>query len=255
MSFASERIGSPWQWAVGYGNWLFQHRNAVFPLVMLALFLLFRPVLAAGSPGVDSLFDQIGLLVASAGQLLRVAVIGFAYIKRGGVNKRVHAEELVTEGFFAHARNPLYVGNLLILSGLFIIHNNGWVYLLGGAFFVTAYIAIVAAEETFLLQKFGDEYRDYCARVNRWLPDPRGLMDTMQSMDFNWRRVLLKDYASCYAWVMTALALMYYEVVVRVGVRYSGQRASTVLVAGVIATAIFLVIRHLKKTKTLREAD
>jgi len=240
-------------WFVAYGNWLFKYRNSVFPVVMLAMFLVFRPVLAGGNPGNDGVLDQLGLFVAACGQMLRAAVIGYAYIKRGGVNKRVHAEELVTQGFFAHVRNPLYVGNLLILVGLLLIHNNPWVYVIGSLFFVTAYLAIVAAEETFLMRKFGAEYAEYCAQVNRWLPDLRGLPQTLGEMEFNWRRVVLKDYASCYAWVITALLLMYYEVLVHVGVRYSAQRAVIVLTWGAVATAAFLLVRFLKKRRILRE--
>jgi len=33
--------------------------------------------------------------------MFRIAVIGFAYIRRGGVNKQVYAENLVTQGFSA----------------------------------------------------------------------------------------------------------------------------------------------------------
>src|SRR5581483_667841 len=150
---------------------------------MVALFLGFRPVLWRGSMAADAWLDGLGLVVALTGQGLRAAVIGYAYIKRGGVNKRIHADQLVTEGLFAHARNPLYVGNLLILAGLFIIHNHPAVYMLGGLYFVSAYIAIVAAEERFLSDKFGGAYDDYCRRVPRWLPDLRGLRDTLGRME------------------------------------------------------------------------
>ena len=58
----------------------------------------------------------------------------------------MYAETLVTRGFFAHSRNPLYLGNFLVLLGLFVIYNNPWVYALGVAFFAVTYRAIVAAE-------------------------------------------------------------------------------------------------------------
>jgi len=35
------------------------------------------------------------------------------------------------EGFFAHSRNPLYLGNLLGILGLLIIHNSPWAYAIG----------------------------------------------------------------------------------------------------------------------------
>ena len=48
----------------------------------------------------------------------RVAVVACAYMKRGGVNKRVSARRLVPEGLFAHCRTPLSVGNFLLLLAL-----------------------------------------------------------------------------------------------------------------------------------------
>jgi protein-S-isoprenylcysteine O-methyltransferase Ste14 len=245
------RIGLPWPWVIAYGNWLFKYRNAVFPLGMLALLLGFRPVLWRGSLVSDAWLDGLGLVIALAGQGLRAAVIGYAYIKRGGVNKRIHADQLVTQGLFAHARNPLYDGNLLILAGLFIIHNHPAVYILGSVYFMTAYIAIVAAEEQFLLTKFGDAYRDYCQRVPRWLPNLRGLRSTLSEMEFNWRRVVLKDYASAYTWMMAALVIIAYE-----GMTPSGwemQRGCLVASLAVVLTLVFAVVRFMKKRRLLRE--
>lgn len=250
-SATSARIGSPWPWFVAYGNWLFRTRNTVFPLVMLALFLGFRPVLFGGSLKTDAWLNLAGFAVAMAGQLLRAAVIGYAYIKRGGLNKKVHADVLVTEGFFNHSRNPLYDGNLLILAGLFIIHNNPWVYLLGGAYFIVAYLAIVAAEETFLIGKFGADYAQYCARVHRWWPRLQGLGATMQGMSFNWRRVIIKDYASAATWMLMALLLIGYERVLY-GQNTGGAYVDLLLMA-VVLIAAAVVIRTLKKQKRLRE--
>ena len=62
----------------------------------------------------------------------------------------MHAERLITEGLLGHSRNPLYLGNLLILLGLFVIHNNGWAYAVGIPFFALAYTAMVKAEEAYL---------------------------------------------------------------------------------------------------------
>lgn len=244
------RNGLPWPWLIAYGNWLFKYRNAVFPLVMLALFLGFRPVLWRGSLTQDMWLDALGLAVALAGQGLRAAVIGYAYIKRGGVNKRIHADQLVTQGLFAHARNPLYDGNLLILAGLFIIHNHPAVYILGGVYFVTAYIAIIAAEEQFLSIKFGEAYRDYCQRVPRWLPNLRGLRHTLSEMEFNWRRVVLKDYASAYTWMMAALIIFAYEGMTPAGLVI--KRECLVVALAVVLTLIFAVVRVLKKHRLLR---
>ncbi|MCG3200517.1 MAG: hypothetical protein NFCOHLIN_00372 [Gammaproteobacteria bacterium] len=246
------RIGSRWPWFVDYGNWLFKYRNRVFPLVMLALFLGFRPRLAGGSLAGDLWLDLAGFLVAMAGQALRAAVIGYAYIKRGGLNKKVHADRLVTEGYFGHARNPLYDGNLLILAGLFVIHNSPWVYLIGSLYFLSAYRAIVAAEETFLFARFGEEYASYCARVHRWWPRLRGLRATMQGMAFNWRRVVIKDCASACTWMIMCLVLIAYERIAH-GYAWSAGAAGWLPGGVLVLFAAAVLVRVLKRRGILRE--
>jgi protein-S-isoprenylcysteine O-methyltransferase Ste14 len=212
---------------------------------------VFPPQYPLGSARLDRWLDLLALLVALTGEGLRVAVVGLAYIKRGGVNKRVFAERLVTEGLFAHCRNPLYVGNFLLLFALLMLVNNVWLYLIAGSFFAFAYRAIVAAEETYLREKFGAEYEAYCRRVNRWLPDLRGIGRTVRGMTFNWRRVIIKEYASVYAWALVALALQADEVVVMSAPAETGSRLSTLGLLFALATAAFLTAYVLKKTRRL----
>lgn len=236
--------------AVHYGNFLFKYRNGVFLAVLAALLLGFKPSAPFGDR-FDGVLDLLGLAVATLGQVVRAAVIGFAYIKRGGVNKQVYADKLVTEGIFAHSRNPLYLGNLLILAGLFIIHNNSWVYLLGGLFFLSAYGAIVAAEEAYLTARFGQHYEEYCRRVPRWWPDCRGLSTTMRAMKFNWKRVVAKDYASAYYWISSAIVLLAYESVYFKGFGATTPKLEVLSMILILVTALFLVARYLKKQRRL----
>jgi len=198
-------------WLVACGNFFFRYRNAVFPLVLFVLFAGFRPLYPTGSAYRAHWVATFALALTLIGQALRVAVIGYAYVRRGGKHGRVYAATLVTDGLFAHSRNPLYLGNVLILTGLFMLHNNPWVYLFGFAFFLFAYGALVAAEEAYLRARFGAEYERYCQRVNRWFPDLRGLRRSLAGMRFDWRRVLVKDYGSAYAWLLTVLVLLAYR--------------------------------------------
>ena len=237
---------------MAYGNFLFKYRNGLFALVLFALLFGLPPHPFGNDLASDRWLDLAGLLVALAGQALRAAVIGLAYIKRGGLNKKVHADELVTEGLFRHCRNPLYVGNLLILAGLFIIHNNPLVYLLGGLFFLSAYVAIVAAEEHFLAGKFGQDYRDYCRSTPRWWIDLRGLGMTLEGMRFNWRRVLAKDYASAFTWIITALAVMAWEAVATVGWSAALPRVEETGLLALLGLVFLLAVRWLKKRRLLR---
>jgi protein-S-isoprenylcysteine O-methyltransferase Ste14 len=226
---------------VGAGRLLFRHRNLLFPLVLVALLAGVRP--APPAEGAVDWLDVFGLAVALVGQSLRVAVIGYAYIKRGGKNRQVYAAKLVTGGFFAHCRNPLYLGNLIVLLGLFMIHGHPWVYALGGAFFLFGYSAIVAAEEDYLREKFGESYVMYCRRVSRWLPDFRGLKRSLEGMQFDWRRVVVKEYGSAYAWTVGAVLLLVYE-------RSAALTAATFAIAASalgLLTAGWIAARYYKK--------
>ncbi len=155
--------------------------------------------------------DGVGTGVALSGQALRVLVIGFAYIKRGGRRKRITADRLVCEGIFAHVRNPMYLGNLLIILGLALIANSPWWYLLVAPGFATAYFAIVLAEEDFLAKKFGKEYEEYCRRVNRFVPRFTGLAQSLRPFAFDWKRVIRKEYGTTFTWTSTTLLLLIWE--------------------------------------------
>jgi protein-S-isoprenylcysteine O-methyltransferase Ste14 len=229
------------------GGFFFRRRNLVFTLVLFGLLVGLRPVPFGGSPALDRWMDVAGFGIALLGQALRVAVIGYAYIVRGGRQGKVYADRLVTEGFFNHARNPLYLGNLLVLAGLFMIHNNPWGYLIGLPIFLFAYAAIVAAEEAYLGRQFGAEYREYCRRVPRWVPDFRGLRRTVAGMEFNWQRVLVKEYNATYTWLAAVLGIQCYEALLEP----PSPRRDTVLaiLAGlfVVLTALWLRVRVWKK--------
>jgi protein-S-isoprenylcysteine O-methyltransferase Ste14 len=239
---------------VRLGNYIFRFRDALFPTVLLALFVGFRPQYPRGSERLDNLLDGVGIAVALGGQLLRVAVIGYAYIIRGGRNRRVYAEKLVTEGFFAHSRNPLYFGNILVLLGLFLIYNNPWVYVLGGAFFLISYNGIVAAEEAYLRQKFGSAYEAYARAVPRWIPRLHGLRQSLAGMRFNWRRVVLKEYTSMYGWTAAAVGLLAADTLAHHPYQARATYLNMLWACLVLLTFAWGTARYLKKSRRLRAA-
>ena len=239
---------------VQFGNFLFTGRNHIFPLAFLAIAAASRPLAPFGDERADLALDAIGLGVAVAGQTLRAMVIGLAYIRRGGKGKKIHSDSLVQDGFFAHSRNPLYLGNMLVFLGLFLVLNSTVGYLVGVPFFYLAYLSITLAEEEFLRKQFGDEYRAYFSRVNRFLPSLRGLGATMRSMTFDWGRLIRKEYGSTFLWITTALGLMVWESVARHGWGSVGPRARVLAAVWVTVLALYLLARYLKKTGRLSAA-
>ena len=195
----------------------------------------------------DHLVDLAGLLVSLSGQVFRVMVIGLVYITRGGQNRQVWANSLVDTGMFAHCRNPLYVANLLLFVGLAIVHNGWAMYLIVVPFFVVAYVCIVAAEEEYLHDRFGEAYADYCRRVPRWLPSLRGLSSTLRSTEFDWLKVLRKEYGTPFAWTSGFLILLAWEHVAAPGAPPLGRgELGGLIVVWIVLAVAYLIARTLK---------
>ncbi len=222
---------------IRYGDLLFKRRNLIFPIFMVVLFLSFRP--GASPAGLA----MAGLAMTATGQALRFAIIGFAYIKRGGLNKKVYAEALVTTGFFGACRNPLYIGNMLILEGLLIMHGNPAVLLIGSAFFLLTYQAIIATEEQYLRTKFPEAYSDYCRNVPRWWIRIARLPGLLDGMRFNWRKAVYKDYSTVGSWGTQVILLLAYR-----QYRFTGAVSPGWLYEVLLLWIVVLAIRVVKKT-------
>lgn len=237
------------------GHFLFKYRNLLFPVIIVSLVILFRPHLALGDIKSDVLLDIVGIIIMLSGLALRAIVIGYVYIRRGGVDKKVYADSLVTEGIFSLCRNPLYVGNILMVLGFLVIFHNPWTYLIGTVVALVSYKAIVTAEEAYLLRKFGAEYQTYCDNVPRWSFRLKGLREKLADYSFSWSRVLLKDYTTAYATVLTILGMMVYERLSLSDYPDSTLDFEIIGFAFVIATIAFLVVYVLKKRGILAKHD
>ncbi|MDR3793036.1 MAG: isoprenylcysteine carboxylmethyltransferase family protein [Terracidiphilus sp.] len=77
--------------------------------------------------------------------------------------------ELTVTGPYAHTRNPLYLGSMLIAAGFALALESWAVAALLAAGFAIIYIPVIAGEERFLRATFPG-FGDYCRRVPRILP-------------------------------------------------------------------------------------
>ncbi len=76
---------------------------------------------------------------------------------------------LVTTGIHGWSRNPIYAGMFLLYAGIGLAAQSPWVVVLTLPLAITLRYGVVAREEAYLERRFGDPYRDYKARVRRWL--------------------------------------------------------------------------------------
>ncbi|MFT3701856.1 MAG: isoprenylcysteine carboxylmethyltransferase family protein [Agriterribacter sp.] len=239
---------------IALGNFFFKYRNWVFILFYAALFIPSPPLFSQQNFGTNFYVYPIilGLLVTITGQLIRGATIGLAYIVRGGRDGKPFAEGLVRDGIFNHCRNPLYIGNILMLVGVGILANSLFYIAIIIPVFLFIYQAIVLAEEKFLRGKFGTEFDNYCSQVNRWIPKLSGIATTFSSMRFNWRRWILKEYNTQFVWLsgITLILLLKYPMLTN---NDEKLRLNLILIIIPFLFLLYLFVRYLKKSGKMKD--
>jgi protein-S-isoprenylcysteine O-methyltransferase Ste14 len=106
-----------------------------------------------------AIFATWSLLLVVPGVLLRSYASG--YVRKNS--------ELTMTGPYAHVRNPLYLGSILIAAGFAVALMSVPFAIALAVFFLLIYVPVIASEEAFLRDTFL-EFEWYCARVPRLIP-------------------------------------------------------------------------------------
>ena len=77
---------------------------------------------------------------------------------------------LTTTGPYSYVRNPIYIGNTLMLLGACFLSEVLWFAPILLVWCVLVYRRVVKYEEAHLLKKYGEPYATYVRAVPRWLP-------------------------------------------------------------------------------------
>jgi protein-S-isoprenylcysteine O-methyltransferase Ste14 len=137
---------------------------AIAILVMIALHFALPIARIVPRP-----WSLLGVAAMLAGILL--AIWGERRFKRAGTAVRPFAPSsaLVEDGPFRFTRNPMYLGLLLVLAGLFLLLGTLGPLVVLPAFFWVLQTRFVVPEEAHMQTHFGARYEDYRRRVRRWL--------------------------------------------------------------------------------------
>ena len=76
---------------------------------------------------------------------------------------------LITDGVFAHSRNPIYTAFVLIQAGIGLAAGGPFTLLALLPLALLLHFGVVRREERYLERVFGEPYRAYCRRVRRYL--------------------------------------------------------------------------------------
>jgi protein-S-isoprenylcysteine O-methyltransferase Ste14 len=101
---------------------------------------------------------------------LALVVWGVMALSRAGTTVRPghRADRLVTDGPFRWRRNPIYMGDVMILLGVAQLTHNIWFAILAPVFALTVFRLAILPEERHLEERFGQAYLDYKASTRRW---------------------------------------------------------------------------------------
>ena len=86
------------------------------------------------------------------------------------VDTYIKENRLKTDGIYAWTRNPMYTGWWFVLIGLLLLFHNLWTLPLTPLQRALLSIFLKSTEEQWLKELFGEEYENYCKKVNRLLP-------------------------------------------------------------------------------------
>ena len=144
------------------GNFLFKYRS--YTPIPLALYILYN-----SHPEIQNVL--IGFILIAIGESLRMWAVSYA----GGITRttNVGAPSLCTSGPYGYTRNPLYIGNMIIYSGVVFVAgslNILSMLIVTWAFFIIQYYLIINLEQNTLIDIFGKEYKNYMNNVPIFSP-------------------------------------------------------------------------------------
>lgn len=117
----------------------------------------------------SELLFAVGWLVVGAALAIEFSAMRTMARAKTTIMPNRGSDHLVTNGPFSFTRNPIYLGNTMLMIGIGLIAGIVWFILLAPvAAFATQKLAI-EREERHLETRFGKKFRDYAKKVRRWV--------------------------------------------------------------------------------------
>ena len=144
----------------------------MYPLVYLLLALVASYALNRYWPAVTVVPEMIRYLGAVP-VLAAIWIVGKSALRFQKRDTTVMPYErsttLVTDGFYEHSRNPMYLAMLLLLVGVAWLLGSATAFLPVPFMYLALRYSIIPMEEGMLEENFGAEYLAYKRKVRRWL--------------------------------------------------------------------------------------
>ena len=184
-----------------FASKIFKYRSYT-PIPFLIVMLIFQEA---------TLYSLlIGFAVALFGEFWRIWGVSYAGSETRTTGS-VGGTYLVVSGGFAHLRNPLYLGNILLYVGIGIMSFALFPYLQIGAlvFFYLQYYFIINEEEKYLEKTFGKSYDKYKENVPRLFPRFTPYKDeSIEQPKFDIKKAMKSEKRTLQAFSLVTLILI-----------------------------------------------
>ena len=111
----------------------------------------------------------IGLALMGLASLLIAGPAIQFFRAKTGIATFQPASKLITSGIYGLSRNPIYIGLIAGLLGLALFLDSLWLLLTVPLVAFALDRGVILREETYLEEKFGEDYQRYKEKVRRWL--------------------------------------------------------------------------------------
>lgn len=145
-----------------------------FLFLIVPIFYIWIPYEIISSRFVFSLsmgkFRYIGIIFIISGIFIAISCsINFVLKGKGSPIPFSETEKLIVSGFYRFVRNPLYIAAVFVFSGEGLLFESIGIFIYCVLMFAVFNIQVIM-EETFLKERFGESYKQYCEAVPRWIP-------------------------------------------------------------------------------------
>lgn len=233
------------------GNWLFRYRSYL-PLLAIPIFLIAlrnsEQLERMFGRSVEMLWGVASIGVSFLGLIIRCIVAGYAPRGTSGRNTKSQvAEVLNTTGIYSIVRNPLYLGNFVIVLGATLFIQVWWLALIVWVGFWIYYERIILAEENFLREKFGDSFLKWAAITPVYFPKFKNWKKP--NLPFSFKTVLRREFPTFFAIISSFYLLDIAEDLLAEGKFELSLLWTVLFIFGFIIYIILLILK--KKTHIL----
>lgn len=186
---------------IKHGHTMFRYRSYLPLLIIGPLLLAMKESVYLESlvgDQIEDLWVLLTFIVSLIGLAIRCYTVGSVPAGTSGRNTQSQrAHHLNTTGMYSVVRNPLYLGNFIIILGVLLSIKVWWLIALGCLAFFIYMERIILAEETFLTETYGKQYTDWRAKTPAILPNFK--LWQKPELPFSWKTVMKREYPALIA--------------------------------------------------------